>query len=297
MTGTVDPGSPGTPTPTPTPAAAPTWFSTFSADDQTYLQTKGLDKVDAPTAAVKLMEFHRGAERLLGVPADQLIKLTDLNDTEAAKKVWQRLGAPADPKEYTFEGIDFGSPERTVKYAEELRAAAAEVNAPKAFADAFAKRVAKIEADGRSSAAAERTAAIGAEQAKLQEDWGTPDSDKFKANMAMADRAAATLGVDAAAAKALKDGLGGAFVARMFRDLATKLGEAAYIASPNNNDPNALMTKDAAVTERLNLFGVDGQGRMVPGKGDPALRAKLMAKDAAVTKQYQNLNALIIGTL
>jgi hypothetical protein len=260
------------------------------------MTARGLDQLEPAAAAAKAMEAHRNAEKLLGVPEDQRIDLRQLGDTEGSKKIWQRLGAPADPKEYTFEGADFGTPERTAKYAEELRTAAAEVNAPKAIADALVKRAAKVDADLRAAEVAARTAAIKEERTKLEADWGPADGDKFKANMEMSDRAAAMLNLPPDVSKKLFEGAGGAATARFFRDLATKLGEATYIANPNNaGDPNSLMGRDTAIAERQRLFGVDGNGRMVLGAGDPEIRRKLLAKDAAVTKQYTDLNLIIMG--
>ena len=86
--------------------------------------------------------------------------------------------------------------------------------------------------------------------------------------------------------------VGGTKVAQMFRDLAVKLGEARYVGDPHNPQ-SGVMTKDAAIARRLDLAGIDGNGRMVPGKGDKEWIGKLMAKGAAETREYADLNRII----
>ena len=49
-------------------------------------------------------EHYREAEKLIGAPASQLLRLPadPSKDMDGMKAVWQRLGAPSDAKEYDF---------------------------------------------------------------------------------------------------------------------------------------------------------------------------------------------------
>jgi hypothetical protein len=276
-----------------TTAANSNWFSALPAEDIGYIQNKGFAEPDAAKAAVKIVQAYREFEKYRGIPQDRILALPTDGDEAATKAFWQRLGAPADPKEYEFAGIDFGDEATTNRFLDTFRASAAKLGMPKTMAAQFAADVFKTITDVGAAEDAAVAATLKGEREKLEEDWGPPDGDKFKANMLISDRAAAALGVPKEALEALRQVIGGTKVAQMFRDLGVKLGEAKYVLDPNNNQGS--MTREQAVARRLELAGVDGNGNMVPGAGDAAWRAKLLAKDAATTREYQDLNRIISG--
>lgn len=296
MTTTPDPAAPGgvpAPPPAPAPAPAPqTWFSGITDPEMTgYIQNRGLDKLPINEAFVKTATAHRLAESRLGVPADRLVQIPTQGDTAAEKAFWQKFGAPADPKDYAFEGVDDAL---TPGFGEMLRGSASKHNMPKDMASGVAKDVLKWITDLEASESAAQGAAIKVEQEKLEADWGPKTGDKHKANLMIADRAAAALGIKPEALSAMMAGVGGAEVARLFRDLGVKLGEARYIQDGNN--PNGgVMTREQAIDRRFVLTGIDKNGQTT-GKGDADWKAKLRKGDTAARQEWGDLLKMIART-
>lgn len=285
------PPPPASPPPPPAPAA--TWYSTAVIDplDVGHMQNKGWNSLEPAAAAAAAIKAHREAEGKLGVPADRVLRRPTPGNAEEGKAFWQQLGAPADPKDYAFEGVDFGDADLNTKFTEHMRATAANLNMPKDMAAEVAKAAFKfIEDQGAGMDAANSTAMIE-ERRALEQEWGPPESDRFKAQMSIADRAALALGVTQDQLTALKAGIGGVAVAKLFNSLGFRLGEASYIADPNN--PQAgVMTVEQAFARRHALTGIDANGQAT-GKPDQGWMAKLNANDAAVVKEWKDLQRII----
>jgi hypothetical protein len=92
---------------TPPPASGDKpWYDGAGAEDVGYFQNRGWDKVDAKTAAINAAKAHREAEKLIGAPAAELVRLPkDPNDAAGWAAVRSRLGVPADEKGYNFADV------------------------------------------------------------------------------------------------------------------------------------------------------------------------------------------------
>lgn len=287
------PAPPPPPASPPPPPAAQTWFTSMEPEAIGHIQNRGWHLLDPTAAALEAVKAFRAAESKLGMPVDRILKKPTDGNVDETKAFWQSVGAPTDPKEYTFTGVDFGGEEATKTATEALRAAAAEKFMPKDFADHFAKTFAKLGADQRAQSAADAATRLQEERTKLEQDWGPPTGDKFKANMGIADRMAATLGITQELMDKLKDGIGGAEVARHFRNLADLTGEAKYVTDPAN-PRGGVMTREQAILRRFELSGIDGKGQMT-GKPDQEWSKKLYDGDAAANKEWRELIHIIVG--
>lgn len=243
------------PTPTPTPATpANTWVDSIpDAELRGHAQLKGWDKLDPAAAFTEAAKAHRNAERMIGVPADQLLRMPKADDEAGWKAVWQKLGAPDKPEGYDLTGIDFDDPDMTSRFAQTVRDTAAALNMPKAMAERMAHAFHKYVSDAGQAQSAESTAALQAEQSKLAVDWGSPDDSRFKANMFIADSAAQKLGVTPEALTKLKDGLGASEVAKLFLKVGIAMGEDRYVSGNTQSQPG-LMSRDGAVARRAELM-------------------------------------------
>ena len=84
------------------PRAAP-WHQGVDADLVGAWQNKGYDLTDPAKVAVETGKAWREAEKMIGVPRDQLVRLPhNTNDPAAWRPVWERLGAPKEAKDYDF---------------------------------------------------------------------------------------------------------------------------------------------------------------------------------------------------
>src|SRR5690606_30055722 len=154
-------------------------------------------------------------ENILKLPAKE-------DDAEGWSKVWERLGRPADPKDYEIqvpEGIGDD------KFAEWARSAFHELNMPKGMAS---KLVAKWNAYVKSTLEqqqAQYQSQVQQDGDKLKSEWGAA----YEQNVNVAKRAAQTFGVDAETIDKMEKALGFAGVMRLFHTIGSKMGEDAFV--------------------------------------------------------------------
>jgi hypothetical protein len=268
------------------------WYSTIEgidADTIGHIQTKGWDKKPANEVAIEAIRSHRAAELKLGVPADQILRLPkDMTDATAMKPIWQRLGAPAEAKDYDFSAVEKKGADGSVanaKFIDAMRQTAAELNLPKDAAARIAQSVAKYQDEMEVSGKTEIEAKLAEEKTALAQNWG----NKFEANKFIATQAANKLAVAmgkkpeeiASAVSALEGQVGYKAVMEMFLAIGQKMGEDKYVDSGNSN--SGVMTREQAVA-RLNTL-----------KGDENWAARLLKGDTEARKELAALTTLISG--
>lgn len=304
MTQTTQSADPGA-TPPPANPGNDNWFSTLPAEQIGYLQNKGWADPDPKVTATKLLEGYQGFEKFHGLPKERIIARPVDGDAAGWKTFWEGLGAPADAKDYSFDGISFGddddSKALTAKFTDKLRTTAAALNIPKDMAAALAKSAFDYIAEHGTAEEARAAAQQQADRQALEKDWGTPETDRFKGNMLIANRGAekmaAELGLSGEDIAKFRDAIGSnPVVAKMFNWIGRATGEARYISGENND--TGMMTREQAIAERFRLTGIDSNGHAT-GKGDPAFVKKVMSKTEGANerKQIQDLNRIIVGAV
>ncbi|SRR5579884_2976376 len=290
--------------PTGNVATAPVapWYGT-NADPALvgYLQNRGWDKLDPAAAALAAAQAHREASQFLGVPPEQLLRLPkDASDEAAWKTVYQRLGAPADPKEYAFDGVDFGDPDLTADFTGVLRSSASKYGLTKEAAAGLAADLFKwIEGKGAAEDA-EATAAREAAMTALKQSWG----NNYAANEFIANQAVAKLdqmmGGDGRLAKAVKALVEGGHAhlndaMEMFRVIGQGLGEDKFVSGTGvGGGVGGAMTREQALQRRYELTGIPANGGPM-GKPDQEFIARLNRGDAAAKREWAALTAIIAG--
>jgi hypothetical protein len=238
------------PAPAPAPAGDP-WHKGFEPDALGFLQNRGWDKLDAPTAAKQAITAYREASSKLGVAPERLLQLPEnLTDAAAMKSVWQKLGAPPDGK-YDFAGLkNSDGSDFAPAFTEQMGKIAAQFNLPKDTARGIAAEIAKAEAAAGASQAAERAVKLAEEKIALNKNWGV----NYQANEFIAKQAALKLGVTPEAISALENVVGYAKVMSMFHDLGIKIGEDKYVSSGGGGGNNAVLTVEQALDQRKALM-------------------------------------------
>lgn len=237
---------------TDAPPPAP-WFQGVEGIDAEltgHIQTKGWDKLTPQLAAAAAARSQREAEKLIGAPADKMIRLpNDPKDEAAWKGVWQRLGAPADAKDYDFSTVklaDGKDPDAAI--IDFARQQAAALNLPKEAAAKMADAFVKQSETAAKTARAEYDATLIKERAELDKNWGA----NKEANMFVAKKAAAALGLDQEALVALEKTVGYKKVMDMFLAVGQKIGEDKFIANPAPGG-NGVMTREQALARKEEL--------------------------------------------
>lgn len=272
------PGDTGGTTTTTTTQTAPNWYDGADADTLGYLQNRGWDKVDAKTAAFNAAKAHREAERLIGAPADKIVRLPkDANDIAAITDLRSKLGVPADEKGYDYSTVKFEDGTALDEgFTSALSNALLQANVAKDKAPTVAQAVVKFMEAAEKQDTALASDKIVQEKQTLAANWG----NNYNANLVVAQNTAKTLGVDPEAVAALEKQIGYAKVMEMFRNIGSRTGEDSFVRStaPGANGSMSKEQAGATLKERQN---------------DRVWVDKLMAGDTMTKREFDNLTRMM----
>lgn len=232
---------------------------------------------DPSQLALAAVKSHSEAVKLIGADPKQMIKIpASPSDGDGWKALWSRLGVPAEAKDYDLKTAD-GKP-LDPKLDAALRAGLHSANVPKDAASQVTAAILKHLNDTTAASEADRTAALNTQREKLKADWG----QNFDANLFAAKNAAAALKVSPEQVAALEGSVGYAAVMEMFRNIATRIGEAKYIDGGAGGH-NGVMTA-AQAKDRVALL-----------KADRAWQTRYFNGDAEAVKEMNALMVIVAG--
>lgn len=258
------------------------WYQNVAGVDPEMLghwTNRGWHTKTAAEVAVEATKAWKGAEHLVGVPADQIVRLPkDAKDEAGWKGVWQRLGAPKEAKEYDFSQIKFsdGSALDDV-FVERMKAKAFALNLPKQAALEMTQDFAKYLDESETTESAERTAKLNEQKLALKKNWGPNEA----ANLFVAQRAAAALGLDPATVTSLESVIGYDKIMEMFRSIGEKIGEDKFVKSGAPGNQGGPMTREQAVAKKADLMS------------DPVWKTAYLNGDQAKLREMMALNTII----
>lgn len=254
------------------PLDAPKWIDKVTdAETVGYFKNRGLDGKSIEEALFETAKAHREAQKIIGVPQDELVRVPKPTATPEEKKAFHvRLGMPGDPKEYEFGDI------KDDKVKETLLKAATNGNLSKEAAAAVAKEVSGYLTAIETERAAQAAEKLTLEKAELAKSWGA----NYAANKIVAENAARALGIDPAAVAALEQQVGYGKVMEMFRTIGTKIGEDTLVKTPGGG---GVMTREEAIDRKASLMA------------DAGFRKKFLDGDTASVRELQGLDKIITG--
>jgi len=250
------------------------WFDALDADTKGYITNRGLDKGDPTAAFVNAASAHRAAEKLIGVPADQIIRLPKPEDSAAWNGVYDRLGRPKDAAGYDFSAVKETADENFLKWAGET---AYKLGLPKAAGETLVQEFVKQAAAGETAAAEALKATQQTELNELKKDWGV----HFEVNKQLASQAALKVGVTQEALAALQAQIGYKSVMQLFHKLAVGMGEDKFVRGGGQGS---------------DILSVDqAKDRLTALKNDQAYVKAWLAGDTEKAKEMQALHKIIAG--
>lgn len=260
------------------------WFDGKTQDQELigHIQNRGWDKKDAVTVALEAATAHRNAEKHIGIPADQIIRMPKLDDPAAVKSVMVRLGAPEDASKYDFSRVKKSDgTDLDASQVDLFRGIARDNFLPQVAAEKMATALIKAGSDAAVKRAAEEAANLKIEQDALDKNWGA----NKQANSFIAQQAASKFGSKIAAAVAALEGKAGyAAVMEMMLEFGLKTGEDKFVNRPGggtgNNEP---MTISGAKASKADLMR------------DQAFVARFNSGDTEARKQMAALDYIIAG--
>ncbi|MGD9878910.1 MAG: hypothetical protein AB7F22_07875 [Reyranella sp.] len=229
-------------------APVKTWTEGLDTELVGHAQNRGWATLDPGAAAQAALKAHREAEKLIGVPAEQIIRLPKPEDTAAWEGVHQRLGKPKEAKEYDFADVKFA--DGTVPdqgFVDAIRNAAFTNNLSKPAAKELAKAVVKYMDAEDATEKTTREGELAAEKTKLRDSWGK----NYDAFQVVAKRTAEALGITEQQITALEGTVGYAAVMSMMHTIGTKIGEDSFIQKGPNG--TGAMSKEQAVARKNDL--------------------------------------------
>jgi len=270
---TTEPNTNPNPNPSPNPNPAPAWHDGVDGAVKGFWENKGLSLENPKDFALKLTELYKGAEKFIGVPPDQVVKIPKADAApEDIRAYYERLGAPKEAKEYDLSAVKDSS------IAEAMRSAMHERGVPKEAATSVAAAVAKALESKATTDSALTSAKLAEQKEALAKNWG----DKFAYNHLQAMEGARRLGISPEGVTALEGQIGYAAVMEAMRKIGASTREDTFV-------------------ER----GVGGTGEVTTAEGAFARRAELMADKAwadrylkggaAENREMTRLNTLISG--
>jgi hypothetical protein len=224
-----------TTTTTTTTAPATPWYQgKLDADLIGHMQNKGWKSDDPIAAFTDAAKAHRDAEKFVGVPADQLLRLPkDAKDEAGWNTVYTRLGKPKEAKDYDLSGVKFADGAAIDdSFADMIRQTSFSQHIPKDAATAFAQSVVKFMEGKDQSEAAELKVKLDGQKSNLQKSWGT----NFDFNKLTAMQGAKRLGVSEADVSAMEGVVGYDRIMEMFRKVGAGTNEDTFVEGGKGAD-------------------------------------------------------------
>lgn len=267
-----------TPTPTPTPTATPWYEGKVNPEHVGLWQLKQWDISDPAKLADQVTASYREAEKKLGVPSAELLRIPKADDPAGQKAFWQKFGVPTDKSGYGLEGVKFADgTELDAGFRDAFAETAEKLNVPadaaKGLLQHFMKHLEGSEA-GETAATQNK---LAAQTQALRANWGS----NWEANMFIAKQAAQALGVTPEVVATLENAIGYDQVMEFFRNVGVRIGEDRYIAGNGPGGSKGVMTRDAALVQKQQLMN------------DKDWVKKYTAGDKAAFDQIYALNTLI----
>jgi hypothetical protein len=227
---------------TETPQA---WHSSFDHETSGWLENRGLTKLDEKAAIPELVKGFRNAEKFVGTPADKLVKIPnwDTADKVELDQVYNKLGRPADPKDYGLK-VPEGEGREFADWAQGLfHEAGLSTRQASKIAEKWNEYIGSAK-EGDTTAKQE---SLKTQEAGLRQEWG----DAFDKYDTIAANAISSLGIKDNQLAALRDSLGFDGAMKMFASIGEKMGEAEFHTGERSN--SGPMTPQQAVAKLTQL--------------------------------------------
>lgn len=262
-------------TPPASASAAPSttdWTTGLADLDRGYIQNKGWK------GPGDVVSGYQNLEKLVGVPADQIVKLPKSDDAGEWDQVYSRLGKPAKAEDYKLPEPKKGGNSEFTKWAQESFFKAG-LTAKQANAV-----VEQWNATQEQSFEKEMTTynqKVTEDQAALKKEWGLAHDQNTK----VAQRAAQELGLTDQHFEALEKTLGLKETLKMFHQIGARTGESKFVEG--SRAPGSIKTPEAARSE-FNMLMEDATWRTKFANGDAQVR---MQKEALERQMYPELQS------
>ncbi len=266
----------------PTSFGADPYFATLSPELQGSFKNKGWDQKSPAEAAAEAMKSYHEAEKYIGIPKDQIVRLPkDANDAEGWKAFNAKIGVPEKPEGYDFTGLKFSDgTELDDDFVNSFRAAFHEEGVPAGLAKGVMEHVVKYMESAETDETAAKQAAIAQGRDELARSWGA----NAEANKFIAQQAVLKLGLTPDFVQKIENEAGYAQTMQTLLKLGQMMGEDKFVA--NHEGPaKGVLTREQA------------EARLGELKRDSTWVGKVNAGDHKANDEFNALTRIIaMGT-
>lgn len=263
-----------TPLTPPSPPPAASWHDGVAPEVLGFWQNKGLPLDNPKDFSVKLTELYKGAEKFIGVPPDQVVKIPKSDaPPEDIRAYYERLGAPKEAKDYDLSAV------KDTSIAEAMRASMHDRGVPKDAATAVATAIAKALDSKSTSDTTVLAATLQEQKDALTKNWG----DKFQYNHLQAIEGARRLGIDKEGVAALEKTIGYDKVMEVMRKIGAHTREDTFVERGAGGPAGDVTTTEGAQARKSELMA------------DKAWVEKYNNGDPAAKREMTRLNQMITG--
>ncbi len=238
---------------------ASNWTTGFNEDLRGYVEQKGFK--DAASVA----DAYRNFEKLQGVPKERLLQLPDSFDSPEMAAVWERLGAPKEAKDYTFDVPKEHGDEKLADWAREQFH---KLRMPRGMAESFIKAWNERQGASVKAQTENLTQLAQNEKMALTKEWG----QAYEQNENIANQVARRFEMSPDELKALGGTLGPAKAMKLLHRIGEGLGESPFLNGSNSSGERA-RTPEGAQSEIKGLMkDSDFSRRLQAGEQDAVQR-------------------------
>lgn len=255
-----------------TGAANDAWHASYDTDTKGWITGKGFDKLDAAAVLPELVKGYRGAERTLGVPADQIIRMPGKDaKPEDYRAIYTRLGLPANADGYEIQAPQ-GDDGAFLKTASGWFH---EIGLPKGMGQALAGKWNEYRGKVLAEADAAWNTRFEKEVAELRGEWAA-DYDKY---IDLSNRVLRAGGISVEHQRALETAMGPKAFRQVFAKFAGLIGEHRFEGGQSTTGSFAMSPEQA-------------KARIGELEKDAAWVKKYTAGDADAKAEFTRLNKI-----
>lgn len=225
------------------------WFASFDADTRGWLENRGLTKLDADAALPKVIDGFRNAEKKLGVPSEQLLRLPQDRTVEGAMDaVYNSLGRPEKTGEYTLKSGEDDADFATWAQEKFHKAGLSQDQASSLYTE-FRDMIGSASAQNDTDESLQNQANM----ADLKTEWGST----YDRNMSIAKNAIRALGASAEVVDKLEESLGFSDVIKLFNTIGQKMGEDSFVSGDTTDGLPGLPSTPDGARAKINELKLD----------------------------------------
>ena len=238
--GAAPPAPTGTPPPTGGDWTAPDWAAGIEPEYLPTMQSKGWK---TPHDAVRA---YHSVQSFIGKDPSQLLSLPKAGDAAAWNQVYDKLGRPADAKDYNIDMPLEGGSDKLNAWARGIFHQAG-LNTEQA--STISKAWNEFLAGEKTGQETDHEASRAVSRAELTKAWGPETSEGFKNNVAIAKQAATQFGMTEDHINSLEQVMGLKAAMTMLHDIGSKLGEPGFSGGGGGGGNFNVMTPEKAEQE------------------------------------------------